>query len=181
MQGSRPGPEPNLISATCVPSVERRDWAIGCNTALVVARNFRESCFRTNSAIPVVTSFQHRYPTRVNNADMPFNASQSNLEFDSKEIPSGQSPVTQHRLIAALTLHWPEYLMEAVFWLGSSPASVTASFQRAQYFPFQSDSLMPVSRKNRSLPNGFPPLASAVRLISCRMCCLFIQLRRLYA
>jgi hypothetical protein len=59
--------------------------------------------------------------------------------------------------------------------LGSRPASLTASFQRAQNFPFQSDSLIPDSRKNLSLPRGTPPFASAVRFISRKMFSLFIS------
>ncbi len=58
--------------------------------------------------------------------------------------------------------------------LGSKPASITASPQRAQYFPYQSHFAIPVAFSKRDQPSGFPPFSSAVRRISARTISLFI-------
>ena len=57
-------------------------------------------------------------------------------------------------------------------WLGSNPASRTASPRRIQNFPDQSASFIPVSWRNFPLPSGVPPFSEAVRLISFSIACL---------
>ena len=56
--------------------------------------------------------------------------------------------------------------------MGANPASISASPQRGQYTPNHADSRIPVVFANERRPGGRPPLASASRRISLRMCYL---------
>lgn len=49
----------------------------------------------------------------MNDTNLQLRASQSNLEFDSKESAAVGWPLVKNRLVSALARHWPEYLMEA--------------------------------------------------------------------
>src|SRR5690349_2442246 len=62
--------------------------------------------------------------------------------------------------------------MSKALWysFGAKPASCNASLHRAQYTPYQSDFLMPVSDVNFICPRGLPSFSLAVRWISWRMC-----------